>query len=119
MGFYGKEPFDEASADYVWMGLGSPGVYSVRVEGHAPNFTSGIQLVRDGNFVGGLKVDVMGWTGPRGEGSTPYAVHHVFPGEFRPTILVSGANGDRVIRVREVPQEEADAHFRQTALAPA
>jgi hypothetical protein len=47
MGFYGPEPFDTAQAVYVWTGFGVPGFFSVTVEGHAPNFTSGIKLVRD------------------------------------------------------------------------
>ena len=69
MGFYGPEPFDSAQATYVWTGLGEPGFFSVEVMGHAPNFTSGITLVRDTHFVGGLKINVMGWTGP-------WAGHH-------------------------------------------
>ena len=47
MGFFGAEPFDKAQAVYVWTGLHSPGFFSVTVEGHAPNFTSGIQLVQN------------------------------------------------------------------------
>ena len=71
MGFYGPEPFDTAQATYVWTGLGTPGFFSVTVEGHAPNFTSGIKLVRDEQWVGGLAIRVMGWTGPLGKGTTP------------------------------------------------
>ena len=49
MGFYGPEPFDTAQAVYVWTGFGVPGFFSVTVEGHAPNFTSGIKLVATSN----------------------------------------------------------------------
>jgi hypothetical protein len=113
MGFYGPEPFDNASAVYVWTGVGEPGHFSVNVSGHAPNYTSGIQLVRDPHFVGGLKVDVMGWTGPRGQGTTPYSVHGTFPGEYRKQIVVHGANKTVTIPVREIPAEEAEKYLMQ------
>lgn len=47
MGFYGKEPVTEAkcSAVYVWTGLRTPGFFSVYVEGDAPNFSYGFDLV--------------------------------------------------------------------------
>src|SRR4051812_7431726 len=57
MGFYGSEPFDKAQAWYVWTGVNEPGHFVVDVEGCAPNYTSGITLVRDAHFVGGLKVN--------------------------------------------------------------
>ncbi len=117
MGFYGKEPFDKATATYVWMGLEQPGSFFVEVEGNAPNFTSGIQLVRDPDWVGGLKVDVMGWTGPRGEGSKSYKVHGTFPGEYRKQIVVSGANGDQVIDVKEIPHDQVEDHLKAKAVA--
>jgi hypothetical protein len=112
MGFYGTEPFTTASATYVWMGLDSPGAFIVEVEGDAPNYTSGIQLVRDPHFVGGLKIDVMGWTGPLGEGTAPYQVKGTFPGEFRNEIIVSGANGDQVVKVEQIPQTETEAYLK-------
>ena len=112
MGFYGPEPFDEATATYVWTGLGEPGCFSVDVSGEAPNFTYGIQLIRDPQWVGGLKVDVMGWTGPIGEGADPYRVSAMFPGEFREAIVVQGSNKTVVVKVKEIPAEEADDYVK-------
>ncbi|MFI4990739.1 MAG: hypothetical protein ACHQHO_07485 [Solirubrobacterales bacterium] len=115
MGFYGYEPFDEAKATYVWTGVGGPGFFSVEVSGEAPNFTYGIQLVRDPHFVCGLKVDVMGWTGPIGEGKTPYSVHRSFPGEYRESIVVHGSNGSRVIKVEQIPHEQSEDYMKSLA----
>ena len=117
MGFYQKEPIDNATATYVWMGLNQPGSFFVEVEGHAPNYTSGIQLVRDPHWFGGLKIDVMGWTGPLGKGTTPYKVHGTFPGEFRKQIIVSGANGDKVIDVKEIPHDQVEDYLKSKAAA--
>ena len=102
MGFYGPEPFDTAQATYVWTGLGSPGFFSVTVKGHAPNFTSGIKLVRDEQWVGGLAVKVMGWTGPLGKGTKPYKVHASFPGSFLKEILVIGSNKHEIVEVSQI-----------------
>jgi hypothetical protein len=115
MGFYGYEPFDEAKATYVWTGLGGPGFFSVEVSGEAPNYTYGIQLVRDPHWVGGLKVDVMGWTGPRGEGTTPYSVHGSFPGEYRESIVIQGSNGQSVIKVGQIPHEQSEDYMTSLA----
>lgn len=117
MGFYGPEPFDTATATYVWMGLGSPGAFFVEVEGHAPNYTSGITLVRDSHWFGGLKIDVMGWTGPLAEGTTPYRVEHSFPGAFVPEIVVAGANKTITVKVKEIAADKADAYFEKRAKA--
>jgi hypothetical protein len=103
MGFYGPEPFDTAQATYVWTGLGSPGFFSVTVEGHAPNFTSGITLIRDPEWVGGLAIKVMGWTGPLGKGTKPYTVRGSFPGTFLKEIVVIGSNKHEVVKVKEIP----------------
>jgi hypothetical protein len=103
MGFYGPEPIDTAQATYVWTGLGSPGFFSVTVEGHAPNFTSGIKLVRDEQWVGGLAIKVMGWTGPLGKGTKPYKVHGSFPGSFLKEIVVIGSNKQEIVKVKEIP----------------
>lgn len=116
MGFYGSIPFDEASATYVWTGLGEPGFFAVEVEGRAQNYTYGIELVRDSHWVGGLKVNVMGWTGPIGEGTTPYKVRGTFPGEFRPEIVVSGANKTMLVKVKEIPAEQSDDYVKKLAL---
>lgn len=110
MGFYGPEPFDTAEATYVWTGLGAPGFFSVTVKGNAPNFTSGIQLVRDSHFVGGLAIDVMGWTGPLGQGTTPYTVHNTFNGMFLPKIVIVGQNKRLLIDVKEIPFTTDEAY---------
>jgi hypothetical protein len=117
MGFYGPEPFETATATYVWMGLGGPGAFYVEVEGAAPNYTSGITLVRDPHWVGGLKIDVMGWTGPLGAGTTPYQVHGSFPGSFVPEIVVSGSNKQMVVKVQEIPADQADSYLQKRAQA--
>jgi hypothetical protein len=113
MGFYGPEPFNTAKAYYVWTGLGEPGHFTVIVQGEARNYTSGIQLVRDPHFVGGLKVDVMGWTGPLGEGSRPYIVQATFPGEFRSEIVVQGANKVEQVKVQEIPADAAESQLME------
>jgi len=117
MGFYGPEPFDTATATYVWTGVGGPGFFLVEVKGNAPNYTTGITLVRDPHFVGGLKIDVMGWTGPLGKGTTPYTVHASFPGSFLPKIVVQGSNKTEIVAVKEIPAEQADAHLQKLATA--
>ena len=115
MGFFGPEPFTNATATYLWTGLGSPGVFVVEASGDAPNFTSGITLLRDTEFVGGLKINVMGWTGPLGEGTTPYNVRGTFPGQFVPKIVVSGSNGQQVIDVMEIPHDQVDEYVKGRA----
>ena len=117
MGFYGPEPFDTAEATYVWTGLRTPGFFSVNVKGQAPNFTSGIQLVRDPNFVGGLAIDVMGWTGPLAEGTTPYAVHGSFNGFYLPKILIVGQNKRLLIDVKEIPFTTDEAYVKHLTAA--
>jgi len=115
MGFYGPEPFTSATATYLWTGLGSPGVFIVEVTGDAPNYTSGMTLVRDPHWVGGLKINVMGWTGPLGEGTTPYTVRGTFPGQFVPKIVVAGSNGQQVIDVNEIAHDQADDFVKAKA----
>jgi hypothetical protein len=114
MGFYGPEPFDSAKAVYVWTGLHTPGFFSVTVEGNAPNFTSGIKLVRDDEWVGGLAVKVMGWTGPLGQGTKPYKIQGSFHGSFLKEIVVIGSNKVEVIKVSEIPFTN-DADFAKNA----
>ncbi len=115
MGFYGCEPFDSATAMYHQLGPEGPGVFYVEVEGQAPNFTSGITLVRDQHFVGGLKIDVMGWTGPRAEGTTHYKVNGSFPGQYMKEIIVSGCNKTIPVTVQPIPADETEAHLRDRA----
>jgi hypothetical protein len=103
MPFYQLEPFDSAEATYVWTGLRTPGFFSVQVKGHAHKFTSGIKLVRDTEFVGGLAIKVMGWTGPLTTGTTPYTVSGTFNGSYLPEIVVIGANKTELVLVKEIP----------------
>ncbi|MCK8523436.1 hypothetical protein M0D21_17775 [Aquimarina sp. D1M17] len=117
MGFFGKQPVDPAkcSVTYLWTGLRTPGIFSVTVEGDAPNYSYGFSLVRDSHFVGGLKVDAMGWTGPLGKGTTPYKVQHSFNGEFKPKVVISGSNGDFLIDVKEIPYDQVDDYVKSKA----
>jgi hypothetical protein len=117
MGFYGPEPFDTAEATYVWTGLGEPGFFAVTVKGHAPNFTTGITLVRDSEWVGGLAIKVMGWTGPLGKGTTPYTVSHSFPGGYLKEIVVIGSNKTAVVRVKEIPFTNDEEYMKNAAAA--
>jgi hypothetical protein len=103
MPFFQREPFDSAEAKYIWTGVGTPGFFFVHVKGHAPNFTSGIELVRDSHFVGGLAIDVMGWTGPLTKGTHPYTVSGHFKGVYLKEIVVIGANKTEVVHVKEIP----------------
>jgi len=112
MGFYGPEPFDTAEATYVWTGLRTPGFFSVTVKGHAPNFTTGIKLVRDPDFVGGMAIDVMGWTGPLGKGASPYTVYGTFNGMYLPKILIVGSNQRLLIDVKEIPFTNEDDYVK-------
>lgn len=117
MGFYGKEPIDpkQCTVTYLWTGLRTPGVYIVNVEGDAPNYSYGFSLVRDPHFVGGLKIDSMGWTGPLGEGTTHYESKGSFPGTFNKQIVLSGSNGDFIVDVKEIPHDKVDAYVKSSA----
>ncbi len=117
MGFYGKEPVDasKCKAVYLWTGLGTPGVFVVHVEGDAPNYSYGFSLKRDPEFVGGLKIDAMGWTGPLGQGTSSYQVGGSFPGQYVPKIVISGSNGDFVIDVKEIPHDQVDNFVKSKA----
>ncbi len=110
MGFYVKEPVDlsKIRVYYLWTGFEVPGVFIVNVEGDAPNYSYGFDLIRDPHFVGGLKIDSMGWTGPLDQGTSHYKVNGSFPGEFRSKIVISGSNGDFLINVEEVPHDQVD-----------
>jgi hypothetical protein len=76
MPFYGPEPFDTAEAEYVWTGLRVQGFFRVTVKGHAQKFSFGFKLVRDPHWVGGLAIDVEGWTGPGVDRSARCTPHH-------------------------------------------
>lgn len=117
MGFYQKQPVDpkKCSVVYLWTGLRTPGIYRVHVEGEAQHYSTGFTLVRDPHFVGGLKIDSMGWTGPIGEGKTPYQSEGSFPGQFYPEIIISGSNGDFPIKVKEFPHDQVDQYVKEAA----
>lgn len=117
MGFYQKQPVDasKCKATYLWTGLGTPGVFVVEVQGDAQNYSYGFSLKRDSEFVGGLKIDSMGWTGPIGQGTTPYTSKGSFPGQFVPKIVISGANGQFVIDVEEIPHDKVDDFVKSKA----
>jgi len=117
MGFYGKEPVtpEKCSVTYLWTGLRTPGIFIVSVAGDAPNYSTGFSLVRNTHFVGGLKIDVMGWTGPLGKGTTPYEVKHSFEGEYQSKVVISASNGDFVVDVKEVPHDQVDDYIKSNA----
>jgi hypothetical protein len=112
MGFYGPEPFDTAEATYVWTGLGEPGFFIVTVKGNVRNFTTGITLVRDSDWVGGLAIKAMGWTGPLGQGTRPYTVTGVFPGHHLNNIVVIGSNKTVTVPVKEIPFTTEEAYTK-------
>ncbi len=115
MPFFGLEPFDSAEASYVRAGPTHPGFFRVTVKGHARKFSFGFQLRRDPHWVGGLKIDVMGWTGPLSEGTVPYTVTADFDGAYLREIVVAGSNKTEVIHVKEEPfksEEDFMKHFQ-------
>jgi hypothetical protein len=111
MGFYGPEPFDTADAFHV-TGLDGLGFFVVTVKGNARNFTTGITLVRDSDWVGGLAIKVMGWTGPLGQGTKPYTVTGVFPGSYLKNIVVIGSNKTEVVPVKDIPFTTEEAYMK-------
>ena len=115
MGFYGKEPVETAKATYVWTGLGTPGFYFIEATGEAQNFSYGFKLERESQFVGGLMVNVMGMTGPVGEGTSKFTVQGHFSGEYRKEIFVSGSNKTIKVQVEEIPKEQAEDWVKKHA----
>lgn len=117
MGFFGKEPIDinQTEVTYVYTGYETQGFFHVKTGGNAPNYSYGFSLHRDPNFCGGLKIDVMGCTGPIGQGVTPYTVSGSFNGEFRSKVILSASNGDFTVDVRVIPHEQADEYGKAEA----
>jgi hypothetical protein len=113
MPFFQSEPFDTAHVRYFWAGPGHPGFFRITVRGHAPNFSFGFQLKRDPGFVGGLAVDVMGWTGPLAQGTTPYTVTADFTGAYLPNVIVRGANKTEIVHATEVAFETEERFMRE------
>lgn len=117
MGFYMKQPVNpkECKAKYLRNESGF-GVYFITACGEAQKYSYGFTLTRDPHFVGGLKVDVMGWTGPIGEGTQHYCTKPTsFPGQFFPEIIISGSNGDFLIKVEEIPHDQVDEFIKNTS----
>ena len=114
MGFYMKEPVNQSktTATYLWTGLRTPGIFIIEAQGEARNYSYGFSLTRDAHFVGGLKIDAMGWTGPIGEGTKPYKVQGSFPGQYTPKIVISGSNGDFLFDVNEIPSDQVDDYVK-------
>jgi hypothetical protein len=117
MPFFGLEPFDHADATYHWPAKGQPGFFRVTVRGNAQKFSFGFQLKRDSHFVGGLAIDVMGWTGPLTTGTVPYTVTADFNGSFLREIVVIGTNKTEVIPVKEVEFTTEEAFMGQFVTA--
>jgi len=112
MPFFQSEPFDTAHAKYFYAGPSQPGFFRVTVRGHARNFSFGFQLRQVPTFVSGLAVDVMGWTGPLAQGTTPYHVTADFVGRYAPEIVVIGANKTEVVHVEEIAFESEEGFMR-------
>jgi hypothetical protein len=112
MPFFQSEPFDTAHAKYFWAGPGH-GLFRVTVRGHARNFSFGFQLRQDTHFVSGLAVDVMGWTGPLAQGTTPYTVTADFTGGYLRDIIVIGANKTEIVHVEEIAFESEEKFMRE------
>jgi hypothetical protein len=112
MPFFQSEPFDTAHAKYCWAGPAQPGFFRVTVRGHARKFSFGFQLRQVPTFVSGLAVDVMGWTGPLTQGTTPYHVTADFVGRYSPEIVVIGANKTEVVHVEEIVFESEESFMR-------
>jgi hypothetical protein len=117
MPFFQSEPFDTAEAKYVWPGGGQPGFFHVTVRGHARKFSFGFQLRQDPHFVGGLAIEVMGWTGPLTKETTPYTVTGNFNGRFLSEIVVIGVNKTEVVSVKEVPFTTEDELMKEFSTA--
>jgi hypothetical protein len=97
----------------------NPDFSALTVRGQAKKFSFGFQLRRDPHFVGGLAIEVMGWTGPLivPPATTPYTVTGHFNGSFLPEIVVIGSNKTEVVRVREVPFTTEEAVAKQFSSA--
>jgi hypothetical protein len=123
MGFFVPVPFTSAKAFYSSGFVGDPsGAFWIQVEG-TPDGATGIQLRRDLNFVGGLKIDVMGLLLPVGPTHlpppAPYKVSLALAGLYLPEIVIGE---DALIPVTRIADDELDAFLDSlspAALAPA
>jgi hypothetical protein len=115
MPFFQAEPFDTAQVKYFWADAGHPGFFRITVHGNARNFSFGFQLKQVPTFLGGLAVDVMGWTGPLAQGTTPYTVTADFVGWYAPEIVVIGANKTEIVHVEEIAFQSEEGFMRAHA----
>ena len=115
MGFYQKQPFNSAHAYYLDTELYPPQVI-VEVTGNAQNFTSGIQLVRDTNTAGSLVLDLMGWTGPIGEGTRAFKVAQTFQ-TTDDYVVVVGENKHEKVLIQTIPANQVEAFLKEKAIA--
>ena len=116
MPFDEPEPFDTAEAAYVWTGLGSPGCLLAAVKGHARKFSSGLKIVQDPHWVGGLAFDVTGGRAARGAArTTPYTVRETFHGTFHKEIVVYGSNKREVVQSRSSRSRPRKSSIRRRA----
>ena len=85
MGFLGLIPADKLAATY------DPQAQTLILfaEGNARKYTSNISFVQDIQWVGGLKFDLEGWTGPIGSGLQQYNYEQKFP-VVLPNAVISG-----------------------------
>lgn len=104
LGSFGKEPINAAQTTAIFLqkpGEAS-GLFVVEAGGDAPNYSYGFSLERESGFVGGIKINVIGCSGPFGAGTTPYKVAGVFQGSYTDKIVLSASNGDFLIDVVRV-----------------
>ncbi len=101
MDLYGSVPFDEVEAVYIWNGLGAPGFFDVTVKGFAPNFTVGIQLLRDRRITEEVVLNVRGWIGLSRDQKSPYVVHGAFEEHYAPQIFIVSNGKRQIVEVRE------------------
>jgi hypothetical protein len=85
MGFLGLIPADKVTASYD----PEKQILTLIAEGKVKKYTTGIHFVRDCHFVGGLKYDLEGWTGPIGKGWEPYVCEQEIHIHF-PSVISSG-----------------------------
>lgn len=77
-------------------------------QGDSQKYTSGVAFHRDPRFVGGLKFNLMGWVGPLGQGTEPYAARTSFTiGEEPKQVVIEDASGSHVIEVRSLGADVA------------
>jgi hypothetical protein len=116
MPFFGSEPFDTAEATYVRTPIG-PGYFRVTVKGHARKFSFGFQLKRNTSYVGGLEIEVMGWTGPLAAGTVPYTVTADFHGAFLKEIVVTGSDKTETVHVRDIVHKTEEEFMKAFSAA--